>query len=671
MSGTSSYQDEWKTLFDGVDYVSILRSMGCKGHLRSSRFRSISWKIYLECLPEERPEWIPKTWEMRKKYRQMQEKLATNPRSDTNDLDLNLNNPLSQEDKSPWNKYFQDSELQITIKQDVIRTFPEIEFFQTPNVQAMMVRILFCYARQFPDISYRQGMHELLAPLLYVLHSDQQALLHASELDSIRQEIKELLDPEFTEPDAFFLFCQLMENVEMWYISNDRRHNKMEHLKLAPFSRPPETSPNSAIEVKLTKIHEQLLKRHDSEVFYCLKDLDIGPPVYGIRWLRLLFGREFCIQDLLVIWDAIFSASLSFDLVDYVFVAMLISIRDLLMAGDYTACLGYLMRYPGVNDIRCIIDLALHLKDPLHWQKPINRGQLLPAAPLKRNIRCNDRPKTLMINETFLPEPRNTVETSILNLKTPSPAIAATAESFVQVNEKPVTTNQTEKTTKSQIRKNSHSRHWSANWEHLVGSTNGSPGDIRKMKKEELLKGTSLSQSLSRLDSGYKEMVPMSTPTWHTDRNVKEGHDIMAGSPSTQMTKLRSMNDYCWRRMTLHLDRLQDGLLKQKLQNEDELLLAVAGLKRVRDILKGTLTFSEEVIDDENKENGVACCEDDTPWQILDASDVNEEANETIASVEQHHSPREGSVKRRGPIKELPSHSVSNSQPISFQYKKT
>lgn len=56
---------------------------------------------------------------------------------------------------------------------------------------------------------------------------------------------------------------------------------------------------------------------------------------------------------------------------------------------------------------------------------------------------------------------------------------------------------------------------------------------------------------------------------------------MIAGSPASQVSNLRSMNDYCWRRMTLHLDRLQDGLLKQKLQNEDELLLAVAGLKRV------------------------------------------------------------------------------------------
>jgi len=33
-------------------------------------------------------------------------------------------------------------------------------------------------------------------------------------------------------------------------------------------------------------------------------------------------------QDLLVLWDAIFSDGIGFDLVDYIFVAMLLYLRD-------------------------------------------------------------------------------------------------------------------------------------------------------------------------------------------------------------------------------------------------------------------------------------------------------------------------------------------------------
>lgn len=47
------------------------------------------------------------------------------------------------------------------------------------------------------------------------------------------------------------------------------------------------------------------------------------------RWIRLLFGREFPLQDLLMVWDAIFSdINPSFPLVDYLTVAMLSFIRE-------------------------------------------------------------------------------------------------------------------------------------------------------------------------------------------------------------------------------------------------------------------------------------------------------------------------------------------------------
>lgn len=69
------------------------------------------------------------------------------------------------------------------IKQDVVRTFPGIEFFRKPHIQEIMKNILFCYARENPIMCYRQGMHEILAPILFVHHSDQLSYLHYKELN--------------------------------------------------------------------------------------------------------------------------------------------------------------------------------------------------------------------------------------------------------------------------------------------------------------------------------------------------------------------------------------------------------------------------------------------------------------------------------------------------------
>jgi len=110
-------------------------------------------------------------------------------------------------------------------------------------------------------------------------------------------------------------------------------------------------------------INEQIVRRQDYDLYHHLVQMEIAPQIYGIRWMRLLFGREFQMQDLLVVWDAIFADG--FALCDYIFASMLIVIRKLLLVSDYAQCLYHLMRYPSVPDIHYVIHLALHIRDPL------------------------------------------------------------------------------------------------------------------------------------------------------------------------------------------------------------------------------------------------------------------------------------------------------------------
>ena len=44
-----------------------------------------------------------------------------------------------------------------------------------------MLNILFCYAKEYPNVSYRQGMHELLAPILFVLHAEDRGDVSSDE----------------------------------------------------------------------------------------------------------------------------------------------------------------------------------------------------------------------------------------------------------------------------------------------------------------------------------------------------------------------------------------------------------------------------------------------------------------------------------------------------------
>ena len=69
-----------------------------------------------------------------------------------------------------------------------------------------MLNILFCYARENPDVSYRQGMHELLAPILFVLHSESREDIHSD--DSLRYvHVSPSTHSVSIFPDFLSIFC--------------------------------------------------------------------------------------------------------------------------------------------------------------------------------------------------------------------------------------------------------------------------------------------------------------------------------------------------------------------------------------------------------------------------------------------------------------------------------
>ncbi|CAM9304627.1 unnamed protein product [Lampetra planeri] len=271
-----TYRKEWDDLFLNSNYLARIRQAGINGRLRSSRFRSH----------------------------------ITNPRKAAGQQDLVVNNPLSQDEGSLWNKFFQDKELKGMIKQDVLRTFPEIRYFQDEDVRTKLTDILFCYARENEQLLYKQGMHELLAPIVFVLHCDHQAFQHASETASPRlvpaftcwllhclhlihlkchfflhsEEMKCLLNPLYLEHDAYALFSQLMETAEPWFSSYERevRRGKEEMLTSMPFARPQDSGPSVAIVTKVNRIQDQLVKKHDVELHMHLNRLEIAPQIYGI-----------------------------------------------------------------------------------------------------------------------------------------------------------------------------------------------------------------------------------------------------------------------------------------------------------------------------------------------------------------------------------------------------
>ncbi|KAJ6812265.1 TBC1 domain family member 5-like protein B-like [Iris pallida] len=337
---------------------------------------------------------------------------------------------------STWSRFFRSAELEKTVDQDLSRLYPEHgSYFQTPACQAMLRRILLLWCLRHPEYGYRQGMHELLAPLLYVLHID---LLYLSQIralneDYFNDEFDEMpfpvgdpvsnyrftkatswdlettnkddnchvegapkvtsiddLDPEtknlfllsdaygvegelgvilserFIEHDAYCMFDSLMSGA----------HGV---IAMADFFAPSPVGSSTGLPpvIEASSALYHLLSIIDSSLHNHLVELGVEPQYFALRWLRVLFGREFSLDGLLLIWDELFYSSNASSMEDEadcsfkilscprgVFIAsmavsMLLHLRSSLLATEIaTCCLQRLLNFPNNIEVKKLIEQA-------------------------------------------------------------------------------------------------------------------------------------------------------------------------------------------------------------------------------------------------------------------------------------------------------------------------
>src|SRR5690349_19224448 len=116
---------------------------------------------------------------------------------------------------------------------------------------------------------------------------------------------------------AFNLFCAIMQTCKTFYETGENRDS-------------------SAIVAQSERIHKELLGAVDPGLSTHLEVVGVVPQIFAIRWLRLLFGREFEFKDVLELWDILFAESLNVDIIDMSCVAILLRLRWQLIDADYT-----------------------------------------------------------------------------------------------------------------------------------------------------------------------------------------------------------------------------------------------------------------------------------------------------------------------------------------------
>ncbi|KAJ9104052.1 hypothetical protein QFC19_004186 [Naganishia cerealis] len=244
--------------------------------------------------------------------------------------------PLNLGETNPWQTWFAQTELRGTIDKDVERTFPDIPYFRDPYVRRVLKTVLFLWAMENSDITYRQGMHELLAVIMLVCDRDSlnrdtlpaknsqssyigndrylnvpmsplQSQLedgrHSPSGEKMEDAMYMVLDRRFLEHDVHGLFVKLMEHAGSWY---EWRTETIEGSLAQDRSKQKQVTKGRIIAM-CQHMQGVLLKQVDPVLWQTLENAAIEPQIWGIRWIRVLFTREFPFASALRLWDGLFA----------------------------------------------------------------------------------------------------------------------------------------------------------------------------------------------------------------------------------------------------------------------------------------------------------------------------------------------------------------------------
>lgn len=246
--------------------------------------------------------------------------------------DWSQNNPLSP-DTDAWTAHFEKRQLQKTIMSDVIRCFPDLALLRQEHIQKALSRILFAWAVLHPTIGYRQGMHELAGALLVSRLADAVSCSHTNTQSPTPSALQTLLDEKYIEHDTYAVFDKLMDQLAELYEWQD-------HASIAAWKPP--------IIQRSNRIFGHLKYVDPALSVHLTSTMSIEPQLFLLRWLRLLFLREFPLTHALELWDSLFAAAIKgnipiLDLVDWTCIAHLLRLRNRLLVDSQTLVLQTLL----------------------------------------------------------------------------------------------------------------------------------------------------------------------------------------------------------------------------------------------------------------------------------------------------------------------------------------
>ena len=394
-------KEDIKTLSDSF-YHNILSNNNITENIISfsknsdmpKELRPTAWKIFFGIFPNNANiiDWVETINKLRIKYNKKKKKYLSIKKYKGDPLNIGGGNNSNKKSERNFNTLYEENELRRIINLDIIRTYQNINLFSQEKIKKLLLNILFIWCKENDDVSYRQGMNDLVAILIicfypYYFSFEEKEKPHKEDIIKYinikepkeRYKYSNIIynyfhDEDEIECDLFFAFDSLMKKgmknlfdprlfqrgepeYKLYEIFSDMYKEEIDEEKVNFISR------------RCFLLINEKLKKIDEELFQYFKKIDINCGAFLQKWLRCIFCREFELNQVFILWDVILvedfvnekTQKYSLAFMDSICLAMILRLRKYILNRDQNDCFSLLFKYPKIDNIKNIIVLAYHI----------------------------------------------------------------------------------------------------------------------------------------------------------------------------------------------------------------------------------------------------------------------------------------------------------------------
>ena len=314
--------------------------------------RAYTWKINLGYLPIDPNEWDKTLSQKRNEYNIYKKFIKDKLKKELDTKDYKSKEILEQIIKDVYRTntqlsfFFQPTnKLKPFNKEEILNIFQKRKNWDFSNIEDIyqydnfenethadvLTRILFTYSCIIQDVSYHQGMNEILAPIYYCYSYDK---LYIEEKE------------EDIEADSFWSFYYLMNH----YKSNFDKEQEGLFFK--------------------SEILGKCLEIVDNNIFLTLKNKNVVNEYFCFRWFIMLFSQDFDIGDVLRLWDLLFCHKNKNYFVFYICLGIIVLKKDIVLKGGMAEIL---QAFQTLDDVLCddLIFFAKEIKNK--WKNKLEK----------------------------------------------------------------------------------------------------------------------------------------------------------------------------------------------------------------------------------------------------------------------------------------------------------